>query len=312
MTRTPPIRPKLRLLEREDCLRIHRATCEILRNTGVRVYSEAARELLRDAGAVLDGDLARIPPSLVEWALASAPEKFNLYQRGSQEVALRLDGEQIYFGPGSDTLHYLDPHTGERRDFKLADVGDCIRVCDALPEIGFVMSVGVPSDVPSEKSYRYQFASMIRNTTKPIVFVCDDLEDIQAIAKMAAAVAGGWENLSRYPNILLYSEPSTPLQHSREAADKLLFCAEHAIPVTHSPAPMMGGTAPVTMAPWRAIPVWPRRPPPGYEDHGQRVRRSGIPVGPRAGRRDGALLRPAGVGLCRAQRQQGGRWPGSS
>jgi trimethylamine--corrinoid protein Co-methyltransferase len=48
--------------------------------------------------------------------------------------------------------------------------------------------------------------------------------------------------------MLLYSEPSTPLQHSREAIDKLLFCAEHALPVTHSPAPMMGGTAPVTLA----------------------------------------------------------------
>lgn len=248
MTLTPPIRPKLRLLEREDCLWIHRATCDILRNTGVRVYSQAGLDLLRQAGAAVDGDLARIPPSLVERALASAPEKFNLYQRGSQEVALKLDGEQIYFGPGSDTLHYLDPRTGERRDFKLVDVADCIRVCDALPEIGFVMSVGVPSDVPSEKSYRYQFATMIRNTTKPVVFVCHDLEDIQAIASMAAAVAGGWEDLSRYPNILLYSEPSTPLQHSKEAAEKLLFCAEHAIPVTHSPAPMMGGTAPVTIA----------------------------------------------------------------
>lgn len=248
MTQTPPIRPKMRLLEREDCLRIHRATCDILRNTGVRVYSHAGRDLFRQAGAVVDGDLVRIPPSLVEWALASAPGKFDLYQRGSQEVALKLDGDEIYFGPGSDTLHYLDPRSGERRDFKLADIGDCIRVCDALPEIGFVMSVGVPGDVPSEKSYRYQFASMIRNTTKPVVFVCDDLEDIQAIAGMAAAVAGGWDNLSRYPNILLYSEPSTPLQHSKEATEKLLFCAEHAIPVTHSPAPMMGGTAPVTIA----------------------------------------------------------------
>jgi trimethylamine--corrinoid protein Co-methyltransferase len=248
MTLTPPIRPKLRLLEREDCLRIHRATCDILRDTGVRVYSQTGLDLLRQAGAAVEDDLVRIPPSLVEWALASAPGKFDLYQRGSQEVALKLDGEQIYFGPGSDTLHYLDPRTGGRRDFKLADVGDCIRVCDALPEIGFVMSVGVPGDVPSERSYRYQFASMIRNTTKPIVFVCDDLEDIRAIASIAATVAGGWDNLSRYPNILLYSEPSTPLQHSKEAVEKLLYCAEHAIPVTHSPAPMMGGTAPVTIA----------------------------------------------------------------
>jgi trimethylamine--corrinoid protein Co-methyltransferase len=193
-------------------------------------------------------DLVRIPPSFVEQALASAPAEFNLYKRGTDEVALTLDGQGVYFGTGSDTLHYQDPRTGERRDFLLADIADCVRVCDALPEIGFVMSMGVPRDVPAERYFRYQFATMLRNTTKPIVIVCNDLADMKAITGMAAAAAGGMERFSHYPTILLYSEPSTPLQHSLEAIDKLLFAAEHYIPVTHSPAPMMGGTAPVTVA----------------------------------------------------------------
>ncbi|HEX6304708.1 MAG TPA: trimethylamine methyltransferase family protein, partial [Anaerolineales bacterium] len=163
------------MLKREDCLRLHQASCRILRETGVRVFSQEGRHLLRDAGAVVDEDLVRIPPSLVEWALASAPGGFKLYRRGSDEAALELDGSQVYFGPGSDTLRYLDPRTGERRSFKLQDIADCMRVCDALPEIGFVMSVGVPRDAPEERSYWHQFATMIRNTTKPVVFVCDGL-----------------------------------------------------------------------------------------------------------------------------------------
>lgn len=236
------------MLDREDCLRLHQATCQILRETGVRVFGQEGRDLLREAGAVVKDDLVKIPPSLVEWTLGSVPRGFRLYKRGGDEAALELDGSQVYFGPGSDTLRYLDPRTGERRGFKLVDIADCMRVCDALPEIGFVMSVGVPRDVPEERSYWHQFATMLRNTTKPIVFVCDGLADIQAIARMAAAAAGGMDRLSQYPNILLYSEPSTPLQHSVEAAEKLLFCAQHNIPVTHSPAPMMGGTAPVTVA----------------------------------------------------------------
>jgi trimethylamine--corrinoid protein Co-methyltransferase len=244
----PRIRPKLSMLEREDCLRLHRASCEILRRTGVRVYNQAGLKLLREAGAAVLDDLVKIPPSLIEWALASAPSAFNLHKRGTPEAALRLDGQAVYFGPGSDTLRYLDPRSGSRRDFQLADIADCMRLCDALPEIGFVMSVGIPRDVPNEVYYRHQFAAMLRHTTKPIVFVCDDLADIEAITAMAAAAAGGLDRLSKYPNILLYSEPSTPLQHSHDATEKLLFCAEHAIPVTHSPAPMMGGTAPITIA----------------------------------------------------------------
>lgn len=245
----PRLRPKLTMLDRDDCLRIHQASCQVLHQTGVQVYNPAALELLRQAGArIEDETLVKIPPSLVEWALASAPESFNLYKRGSSEVAVKLDGNEVYFGPGSDTLRYQDPRSGKLRDYKLSDVADCIRVCDALPEIGFVMSVGIPRDVPTERYFRHQFATMLRNTTKPIVVVCDGLADIEAIGAMAAAVAGGMEKMSQYPTWLIYSEPTTPLSHALEALDKLLYCAEHRIPITHSPAPMMGGTAPVTLA----------------------------------------------------------------
>jgi trimethylamine--corrinoid protein Co-methyltransferase len=244
----PRLQPKLTMMDREDCLRVHQLSCEILKNTGVVVHSQAGIDLLRKAGALVEGELVKIPPSLVEWALASAPEEFNLYVRGTDQVAVQLDGEQVYFGPGSDTLRYLDPRTGIRREYTSADLADCMHVCDALPEIGFVMSVGVPRDVPTEFYYQFQFATMLRHTTKPIVVVCNGLADIEAIARMAAAAAGGPEKLAQYPNILVYSEPSTPLRHSVEAIEKLLFCAEHAIPITHSPAPMMGGTAPVTLA----------------------------------------------------------------
>ncbi len=188
------------------------------------------------------------PPTLVEWALSTVPGAFNLFWRGSDKVALTLDGEAVYFGSGSDTLRYLDPKSGTRRDFCLTDIADCVRVCDALPEIGFVMSMGVPADVRPDRYYRYQYATILRNTNKPMVVVCNDLADMELITSMAAATAGGLDRLEKYPSFLVYSEPSTPLQHSFEATDKLLFCASHTISITHSPAPMMGGTAPVTLA----------------------------------------------------------------
>ncbi len=242
------IKPQMTMMDRSDCLMIYQASLEILRETGIQVFSEKGVELLRKAGADVESERIRIPPSLVEWALSTVPGNFNLYKRGSHEVGMYLNGEEVYFGPGSDTLRYLDPRTGGRREFKLADIDDCIRVCDALPEIGFVMSVGVPQDAPQEKYYRYQYASMLRNTTKPAMVVCNNLADLEAIAAMASAAMGGMDALSKFPNFAVYSEPSTPLQHSLEATEKLLFCAEHSIPVTHSPAPMMGGTAPVTLA----------------------------------------------------------------
>jgi trimethylamine--corrinoid protein Co-methyltransferase len=65
---------------------------------------------------------------------------------------------------------------------------------------------------------------------------------------MAAAVAGGYEPLVEQQHILLYSEPSSPLQQSETAVDKLLLMAQYGLPIVHSPAPLMGGTGPITMA----------------------------------------------------------------
>ena len=249
MSYDPLAIPQLQMLTREQCEVIHCASLEILRRTGVRVYHDGALALLREMDAVItDENLVYLPAGLVEWALKQAPSRLVLCKRGSSEVAASLEGRTVNFGPGSDCPNYLDPRSGERRPFTAADVVDCLHVCDALPEIAFVMSMGIPSDLEEANVYQRQYALMLEHTTKPAVFVCDDRADCQAIAAMAAAAAGGMEQLRLNPTLLLYSEPTTPLQHSQTATGKLLYMAEQGLPIVHSPAPMMGGTAPVTLA----------------------------------------------------------------
>jgi trimethylamine--corrinoid protein Co-methyltransferase len=241
--------PHLKMFDPAQCEQIHLASLEVLRRTGVRVHEEEALALLREAGAhVGDDNLVRLPASLVEWALRQAPSRLGLCARGTDQVVVPLEGREVSFGSGSDCPNYLDPRTGEKRRFTSQDVMDCIHVVDALPELGFVMSMGIPSELETANAYRQQFALMLEHTTKPAVFVCDDRADCEAIAAMAAAAAGGMDQLRLNPTLLLYSEPTTPLQHSRTATEKLLYMAEHGLPIVHSPAPMMGGTAPVTLA----------------------------------------------------------------
>ena len=258
MTQVTQAFPQMGMLSDEQCEIIHRASLEILRRSGVRVYHEEALELLRGTDAVITDEngsaegspqaLVRFPPGLVEWALERAPSRIALCKRGSDEVVAPLEGREVNFGPGSDCLNYLDPRTGERRKFTTADVIDSIRLVDALPELAFCMSMGIPADLETDNPYRWQFAAMLEHTSKPIVFVCDDRADNEAIVAMAAAAAGTIEDLRLNPTLLLYSEPSTPLKHSETATGKLLYMAEQSLPIVHSPAPMMGGTAPVTMA----------------------------------------------------------------
>ncbi|NQS92446.1 MAG: trimethylamine methyltransferase family protein [Chloroflexi bacterium] len=241
--------PRLSLLSDEQCRMIHRASLEILEKTGMRVFHEKARQLLREHGAVISDDtLVKFPAELVSGSLQSAPSQINLYKRGTDQAVVQLTGTQVSFGTGSDCLNYLDPRSGERRPFTIPDVIDAIHVVDALPELDFCMSMGIPAELGEDNAYLQQFGLMMEHTTKPLVFVCDDVNDCQMIAAMAESAAGSSQALRDHPTLLLYSEPSTPLQHSETATGKLLYMAEHGLPIVHSPAPMMGGTSPITLA----------------------------------------------------------------
>jgi len=137
--------PQLRLLSRQQCEAIHLASLEILRRTGVRVHHREALALLRQTDAIIsDETLVRLPASLVEWALKQAPSRIVLCRRGTNRAAIRLEGMEVAFGSGSDCNNYLNPYTGTHELFTAKTVVDCIHVVDALPEISFCMSMGVP------------------------------------------------------------------------------------------------------------------------------------------------------------------------
>jgi trimethylamine--corrinoid protein Co-methyltransferase len=236
------------LLSESQLQDLHLGALEVLRRTGVRFHHQGALDMLKEAGAfVSDGNLCKFPARLVEEALASTPGRIIMCDR-SGEPAVFLEGTKVYFGTGSDCLNVLDPETGEHRKFMQADIVDGYRLCDALPNIHFVMSIGLPADVDPALTYDVQMALMLEHTTKPIVFVTNDRASCQRAIDMAAAVAGGREALIEQQHILLYSEPSSPLQQSETAVDKLLLMAEYELPIVHSPGPLMGGTAPITMA----------------------------------------------------------------
>lgn len=240
--------PQFSLLSDTQLQDIHLAALEVLRRIGVRFHHPEALDLLRESGAFIsEGNLVKFPARMVEDAIASTPGRIVMCDRDGQP-AVFLEGTRVYFGTGSDCLNLIDPETGTHRKFTQSDLVNGYHLCDALPNIHFVMSLGIPSDVDPALLYDTQMALMLEHTTKPIVFVTNDRASCQRAIDMAAAVAGGYEPLVEQQHILLYSEPSSPLQQSKTAVDKLLLMAEYGLPVVHSPGSLMGGTAPITIA----------------------------------------------------------------
>jgi len=227
---------------------IHLATLEILRRTGARVLEAESLALLRDAGCIItDETLVRFPPGLVEDALRSVPSRVVLCDR-TGEPRIHLEGHRTYYGTGSDLPNTRDLETSERRPSLLSDVEQVARLVDALPNIDFLMSMALPSDVPIQTSDRRSFLAMVENTVKPVVFTAWDEEGLADIVEMAGLVAGGPEELSLKPFLLAYLEPTSPLRHSEVVLRKLLMMVDHGLPFVYAPGPIDGASAPVTPA----------------------------------------------------------------
>lgn len=240
--------PRLRVLGSRDKDRLHQAALTILARTGMEVHLAPARALLQEAGCRIRDDLlVTVPPGLVEKALASAPSSFTVFDRHGRE-AMEVGGRRSYFGTGSDLMYHHDPVTGRRREAVLEDVARAARLCQALEHIDFLMSYAFPSDLPPRRAWLKSLEAMVLNSTKPVVTVSDSVEDLARMWRIAAILRGGEDRAGSKPFLIHYTEPVSPLKHPGPSLAKLLYCAENRIPVTYSPAPIAGSTAPITPA----------------------------------------------------------------
>jgi trimethylamine---corrinoid protein Co-methyltransferase len=245
---TNQVIPQLTLLQPEQLDRLHDASLQILEKTGLNVHSAQVRRMLIDAGAEAEEGLRmKIPRGLVDRALETAPPGISIYDRQGRH-AMRLEGKNIYFGTGSDLEFTLDHQTGRRRRSALRDVAQSARLCDKLENIDFVMSYALPNDVAREHIEIEQFKAMLENTRKPIIMtVYSGLETSERIHNLAIAGESETE-FERKPNYIVYGQFISPLQHDQGSLDRLLFCADHGVPLIYVPTIMMGASGPVSLA----------------------------------------------------------------
>lgn len=228
---------------------IHKASLSILVRTGVNVHSAGLREMLAGSGAsVSDGLRVRIPESLIEQALDTAPSSIPIYDRcGSPSMV--LESGASYFGTGSDLIYTLDAASGVRRESVLGDVGRAARLCDLLANIDFVMSYGLPREVEETDCEVEQFRAMLDNTRKPVVMcLFSGRESTERVHDLACSRLAAGRKFREAPNYIVYGQFLSPFQHEETATDRLVFCADHFVPLIYIPTIMLGASGPVTLA----------------------------------------------------------------
>jgi trimethylamine--corrinoid protein Co-methyltransferase len=239
--------PHLRILSDEQRRNIFRATLSCLQRTGVEVHNQEARQLLFDAGAEIDNHRVRIPSHIIETTLIDAPDTFTIYGQ-NQQWDMLIESGQVRFGPGPTCTYFMDPETGKKRLTQRGDPALTARVCDALDNMDYVMSLGLIDDVVSSLASVHEFAQMITHTGKPVLgwaFKKDHLEDIY---KIACAVSGSEAAFQQRPNFGFFSTWQAPLTHTDEDLANCLWAVGKNIPVIYIGGGVAGLSAPVTGA----------------------------------------------------------------
>jgi trimethylamine--corrinoid protein Co-methyltransferase len=188
-----------------------------------------------------------MPPWMVDRARATLPKKV-VVTGPDRKYRMELYKNQIYFGAGSDTPFTLDPYTGERRRATYKDVKNFARLAQAMEHMDFHMSLGIVQDVAVGTYDRWQYLAMLEGTNKPINITAVDMDGLKDQFEMALIRVGGKKEWKKGPIFSLYIEPVSPLSHSTEVVQKLLFASDNDIPFVYTPCPLAGATAPCTLA----------------------------------------------------------------
>ncbi len=241
--------PQFRVLSDSQCCEIFNASLECLKRIGVRIQNKEARKLLAKAGADIEGDQVRFPAHIIQDAIACTPRTFTLWGRGAEKQSeMRISPDRVHFGPGPSCTNFIDPITQEHRRALRGDAAKTALVCDALPNIDYVMGLSMFDDVIPILSPVYEFAEMMANTTKPIVAWANSTDALQDIYHIALAQTGSEIALRRKPTFAYFTTYESPLRLADAPVANLMWAAEHDIPVICLGGPTVGLESPFTGA----------------------------------------------------------------
>lgn len=237
---------KLDLVTSESIASLHSATIEVLSEKGAFFENQKAIDLLLDAGAkVADDNRVKIPETLIQQAINSAPSTIQIFTRDGNK-SMFLGDDNVYCGTGSDCLFVIESESGQRRPALKKDIETFARLSDSLTNIDFVLSMGIASDVPTQTADLHHFQAMAMNTTKPVGFTIVEPKNLPLIRYFADLIAGG--ALRERPFLIHYAMPSPPLKHSKIALQNIIYCARHSIPVIYASGTQLGVSGPMTVA----------------------------------------------------------------
>ena len=242
-------KPKISFLSQEEIEAIHNASLQVLERTGIKVMSNKALDILKEAGAKVDYERnhATIPRNLVEQALERAPKTIKYCARNSKYDFV-LNKQEPHFLADGGSPFILDWKTGERRYSTSEDIAHCSVIADHLDHVHLIWSMGAAMDVPPPMRHIVEMYTCLSNTEKHFEGDSLSAKEAQYEIEIAAAIVGGREELRKRPIFSIVACPISPLRYDKGITEASIELAKAGVPVVIDPMPMVGETAPATLA----------------------------------------------------------------
>jgi len=242
---------RFEVLSQAEVKRIDAASMEILREVGIKVPYPTAREIYKEAGAVVDDEAmsVKLPEKLVRWAIEQAPESFTIYGR-DPDFQLPIGPEQeqpVFAGLGTPT-RMIDLETGDVRPSTKQDMLDHIILVNACKNIHNTQMDVWPNDIPMTTIHTEAIWGWAHNSNKSFGLGCYGYLPTWDMMRMMAMVVGGKDELKERPRFVAICSVVSPLQMDQIQAEGMLMCAAYGQPMAVSPEGIAGSTSPVTLA----------------------------------------------------------------
>ncbi len=227
---------------------VHEQSLKVLAETGCVFDDEKALDIFRKHGARVDGVTVYFTKELVDKALSTVTDSFELY---------RPDGTKYAMGKGSKTMcaSGSPPYILEDGQFRFSLMEDYVRICKLVQTSDCLdmthLNLCDTYDVDRNERAYHMMAALLRYTTLPIsvTALMTAKEDTGKVAGRLIDMVSQFTGVSDDHVLIGCVSPISPLAYIKEALDALyVYCERNqpiqlatcSLPVLTSQASLLG------------------------------------------------------------------------
>jgi trimethylamine---corrinoid protein Co-methyltransferase len=238
----------MKLVSDDQLESIHLASLKVLSEIGMDFMLPEARDLLKKAGAKIEGERARFDPSMIEELVAKAPSEFTVHAR-NPAWNMRIGDNTINFGTVGSPPNCHDVDAG-RRTGSHADFKNFMKMAQHFNAIDFLSGYPVePIDLHASVRHLHVLRDAATLTEKPFVIYSlgmDRINDGLEIARLARGVSV--EQFDRETSVMTIVNTNSPLKLDNNMLMGIMELSRRNQMVCITPFTLAGAMAPVTVA----------------------------------------------------------------